>query len=527
MILFRKFKLPRLIYRTKPWKIALMIILPCLLITSVSLSIYFIVDVVDRNTIHKNFNISNISNANKYKNLMCPELTEEDLSNIIVDQFNTNQAFHIDTSKEIKILIDSSSSSSEKGIISFYANFTLTNTTTINDKFTITGFKKQPRPLKLDDNLTILNSPLTNVYPYQLINDNGDFNINSPFYNQFKTYVFNLLLNKPSDLSIDDFFINIQKSSNTNSSVNSWNGDILINYGLNKTKYKYPDFSYSTKINGFKKYELVNLEPDSNGFIDINAPKSYLNIEPKNVNLLTIKQIIVDELIKNDTSIPLRKDDINIEINKVDANNGLIQLKFLQITTFFPVKTYSNVRILGFKELRPSLTNNIIDSHFFQSLTTNEIDTLKLQEIIFNNLTLPQGLKLSSHDIIIKEIIESDNINGIIKLNAAINGYINNPISQTITINNFKIYRPLPMESQYTISREYANLIPSEIENNVLQKIIFSYIPNAPADLIFSDIRIISKEANDQEKTIKIIGNIPKYSEREPYDFSVKFIGFN
>ena len=138
------------------------------------------------------------------------ELTEKDLREILIEQFNTNQAYHIITPKNsIIISIDSSLSSSVKGEITFNANFALSNNTNVNKRFTVSGFKQQLRPDPLAKKVTIDNEILNNVYPSSLAehNDPNILDINNPNYSLLKEYIFNLFPNKPKTLKINDFFI--------------------------------------------------------------------------------------------------------------------------------------------------------------------------------------------------------------------------------------------------------------------------------------------------------------------------------
>ncbi len=531
MILFRKLKLPRLIYRTWPWKIAIFIAVPVLTITSVSLATYFIVDYNNKTKIKTSFNVQKLPVVSELSNKEVSELTEKDLREILIEQFNTNQAYHIITPKNsIIISIDSSLSSSIKGEITFNANFALSNNTNVNKRFTVSGFKQQLRPDPLAKKVTIDNEILNNVYPSSLAehNDPNILDINNPNYSLLKEYIFNLFPNKPKTLKINDFFIESDIAINSDfTPINSWDGSITIKYYLNKNKFKYPEFSYSTTFYGFKKYDLLDLQP-VNGAITINAPISFSSIIASNVSMDTLKDIIVKELIQNDNSIPLKPEDINIELNRYDNKNGIIHLKYLQISTYNPIKNYSNVQITGFKKVVPSLKSWIISNHNFKSLLANEIDSIKLKEIIYNNLIVPSSIKILPTDVIVN-ITNVDVANGIIKLIPNIRGYDSNPfITETnnveVTITNFKVNRPRPLGSEYTVPKEYAVISPSELTDEDLQKIIYSFMVNVPNDLKYSDINITSKNAYDN--SITITGNIPKYIS-SPYNFSVKIIGFN
>ena len=477
MILFRKFKLPRLIFRTWPWKIAMYVAVPLLTLTSISLATYFIIDYNNKTNIKTEFSINNLSNVNSLSQKEVPQLNEDDLRDILIEQFNVNQTYPIATPKNaILISIDSLLTSAVNGTITFNATFSLTNNTNVNQKFTISGFKAQARPNKLANNITIDNDIFANIYPTSLadVNNTSILDTNNQNYSKLKESIFNLLPNKPENLSINDFFIEADSIINSNyDAFNSWNGSIIIRYYLDKTKYKYPEFSYSTTVFGFKKYDLLNLQP-IDGAIKISAPLSYSTAIASNIDNNKIKEIIIDELIQNDTTIPLKPEDINIEINRSDNKNGNIYLKYLQITTYNPIKNYSNVIINGFKKVVPTLKTQIISNHKYQSLLANEIDSIKLKEIVYDNLIIPSSIQILPNDIIV-DVVQIDAINGSLKLIPNIRGYETNPFitgttNGEITITNFKVNRPKPLNSEYTIPNDYAMFKPSELDDEVYKK---------------------------------------------------------
>lgn len=522
MIIFKKHTLPKIVFRTKPWKILLMVLVPSLFVIGLSIGIYFAVKYVDSKKIKDRFNINKLTIYDQYKNREVPSLDENDLRLILVDWFKNHQAYSIITpNDEIVIKINGNNSNAAEGMIKFNALFIISNNHTINQEFCVEGFKKQLRPNFLPSSISIKDTDLSNVFPTDLI-DNNVLNPNSTYYATLKQYLFNALENKPNDLSINDFDIKLQ---NYAYAYNNWDGFIYIQYMLNQDKYKYPNFVGTTKVVNFFKYDLTPLTPDVEGNIIINVSDEYKNQLANNVDDDNIKSIIIKYLIGNN-NIPLIPDDINIDVKNRDNLNGQITLRSIQLNNFNPIKIYSNVIIKGFLIKRPLLKNNLIEQHIYESITAKEVSIYQLQEIIYNNLIIPNGLDLKPFDISIV-INERNNINGIVICQAVIKEYINEPFNETITIKNFKIARPDPLNSTYNAPSSFANLKPSMLSDAILQRMIYSFLVDAPIDLTPEDIAIIQKNPRDDLGEILVVGNIPKYNEREPFNFQIKIINFN
>ena len=192
---------------------------PLLTLTSISLATYFIIDYNNKTNIKTEFSINNLSNVNSLSQKEVPQLNEDDLRDILIEQFNVNQTYPIATPKNaILISIDSLLTSAVNGTITFNATFSLTNNTNVNQKFTISGFKAQARPNKLANNITIDNDIFANIYPTSLadVNNTSILDTNNQNYSKLKESIFNLLPNKPENLSINDFFIEADSIINSN-----------------------------------------------------------------------------------------------------------------------------------------------------------------------------------------------------------------------------------------------------------------------------------------------------------------------
>lgn len=530
MIVFRKNKIPSVLYRKKPFKIAAIIVIPTVLFAGTIIGIYFLVNYINASKIKYEFNVNDVKDGEMYSKIIVPKLDEDTIKQILINQFEENQTEKIISSyDQISIKKNNEESSATDGIVVFHASFTISNQEFISNKFKVFGFKKQPRPLKMPDDLYLSNTPLTTVYPFELTKRNEGLELDktSPQYQNLKFFLYNSLGNKPENFTIDYFNFEIKKTSpNSTPSVDAWEGTMFIQYWLNSEIYNSPYFSFSTRVHGFKKYNLTELTPNESGIIEINAPSSYHEKKPSGISEDEIKQILVNKLIEKDMSIPLRNSDISISINKVDDVNGMISLKYININTYFPPKTYSNIVINGFKSIEITLKNSIISAGDFSNVYANEIRTNQLQELIFQNIEYPADFDISPWDIIIN-VKKVDNINGKIELVPNIKGFIKNPINQIVLIEGFKIARPNPFqEKEYSVPREFSNLKPTDVDDELLKKIVFSLMTNVPSDLKYSDITIDTKNADNELKSISVSGSIPKYAQKDPFNFSITIVGF-
>lgn len=541
MIIFKKNSTPKLVYRTKPWKIALMVFIPITSVTVLGVGIYYIIDIVEKNSIKYCFSVNSLSS--KYSNLEVPDLNDEIVKNILEAQFSANQMHSIDTSKTFDVKIIDGTSSAVNGVVRVSAYFTLTNGTTINNEFEITGFKPQARPGYLPELLSVAGTDLASVFPQELVlaDTPNMFNEALPQYQTLKQFLFDNLPDKPADLLIDDFNIKVQdfaNGENSDSSYSPWGGYFYVNYGLNEEIYKCPTFKRTVRLEGFKKYELAPLVPNADGVIMIKVPSEYKTQNAKNVgeNVDLIKRIIVQYLRSAATdpdTIPLSPNDIKIEINRVDNDNGQIFLRSLQITKYIPTQTYTNLCITGFYYQRPKLSSDRIDvaTSFpeYANFTAKEIDNQKLQDIVKRSLIIPPNLNISSGDIVVN-VTNINNFIGSIQADVSIPKFVVEPFNKRVTFTNFKITRPEPLngvDTPYTVPPQFANFKPSDLQDGSLKRMVFFYMSKSiGGELSANDINIIDKKPNDVEHSIIIKGNIPKYVQRDPYNFEIKVIGF-
>ena len=539
MIIFKKKSTPKVIYRTKPWKIAFMVVTPIAAAAAVGTGIYYIVDNVEKSKIKYNFSVASLSSD--YHNLEVPQLTPDKIKEVLIDQFNANQRYSIDTSKQFNITILSAASSATEGKVVVSAYFFLTNGYPISSEFEISGFKPQPRPDYLPDTLSVSKTSLNTVFPQNLvlINSPMKFNTSDPNYGILKDFLFNSLQNKPIGLTSDQFYINVAdygEKAGTSASYSPWGGYFNVTYSLDGDIYKYPSFQRTVRLEGFKKYELAPLEPNADGVIMIKASSDYATQTAATVgqNKELVKRIVVQYLrsfADDPESIPLSPDDINIEINRVDNDNGRIYLRSLNITKYNPVLSYSNLCIDGFEILRPRLSSNTIDISAFPeyaTFTAKDIDNEKLQAIVDKSLLKPTGLKITPNDIQVN-ISSRNNFIGTIVADVSIPKFTVDPFIQRVTFKNFRIERPEPLNDvsvPYHAPSAFANLKPSDLGDSSIKRIVYTFMKSRPSDLSLNDIQIISKKPNDADHSIIVSGNIPKYEQREPYNFEIKIIGF-
>lgn len=540
MIIFKKKSTPKIIYRTKPWKIAFMVTTPIVCAAALGTGIYYIVQDVQRKQIKFTFSADSLSS--QYETVEVPSLTNDRIKEILIQQFNENQKYKIDTAKPFNVSILPGASSAQEGKVVVSAYFTLTNGDPINSEFEITGFKPQPRPDYLPDSLSVAdNADLANIFPQDLVlvDSPMKFNTALPEYTALKQFLFDALPNKPIGLDINEFNIKVAdygSKVNTSASYSPWGGYFNVAYSLNEDIYRYPAYQKTVRLEGFKKYELAPLEPDADGVIMIRASSEYATQTASVVgqNKELVKRIIVQYLrsfAADPESIPLSPSDINIEINKVDNDNGRIYLRSLNITKYNPVLSYSNLCIEGFEILRPRLSSNTIDITAFPefvTFTAKDISIEQLQTIVLKSLLIPNGLKITSNDIQVI-VREKNNSIGSIAADVSIPKFIVKPFNQRVTFRNFSIQRPEPLngvDMPYLVPSSFANLKPSDLGDSSIKRIIYTYMKSRPSDLSLNDINIISKKPNDAEHSLIVSGNIPKYEQREPYNFTIKIIGF-
>ncbi len=536
MIVKNKHSTPKVVYRKKPWKIACMVIIPCLILGGIGGVTYYGIQETERNRIRYHIVLNSIPACHQYKNMETVNLTNDILKNIIAHSFSYYNKFEVDTSKTFNTKILDATSNASIGMVNVSTFLTLKNGRTINGEFQISGFKPQPRPQVLNNTIDATKTMLAEILPTELVDSSNPqkFDIASKGYKILKQFLFNALPDKPKELTIDEFNIEIQPflSDNPSSSYSSWDGYMYVKYWLNKEQYKYPVFSNIVRVNGFKKYNLVTLTPNAAGEIIINAPATYSNSMASEVgdNNLEVRTIIANYLkSKQPDVIPLGPDDINVNITNIDNNNGQIVIRNLQVNKFNPPLTYTNVFLRGFKIERPILNNSKIQlspSDNYSKLSASDVNYNDLQSIIYKNLIIPRGLKLSPTDLSLSKI-ETNNIDGVVKLHVTIPAYVVQPFDKDVTITSFAIKRPDPIvPTEQKVSSQYADYKPSLLTNDTLKRIVFQIIKNKPSDLQVNDIEITSKTPNDAEGKITVTGYIPKYQSRDPYNFTIDIVGF-
>ncbi len=89
-----------------------MVLVPITSAIVIGVGIYFIVDNVHKSIIKYNFDLNSVKNLpNNVYNEEVPEVTPEQVKEILIAQFDTNQRYGIDTSKTFNVNIIAASNS--------------------------------------------------------------------------------------------------------------------------------------------------------------------------------------------------------------------------------------------------------------------------------------------------------------------------------------------------------------------------------------------------------------------------------
>lgn len=404
---------------------------------------------------------------------------------------------------------------------------------------TFKGFRKVSGQtiIDVDENNTIVTT------------NNSQLNVNDVSITDLKNIIFDHVLNKPDGFNVNNIII-----SDTSISRDSERGEIRVTPSLSlfydDTLYLRNSQDTFTKkeiiIKGFKKvvvrqttlpnselnvkdvgtiapYEAINSESSKEKMkieIMLNSKNLPPNFSTKNIFFTNLENVDLDGKVLVSGYINYFYDE-NLNLTKPSDNKRL---------------EFSNLNLLGFKKISPTVINNLITipNGIVNNISPENVDDAFILNLIRENLNLfirniPNGfdvnqnildLTINHKDPLKGKVFIEYKINKFFEISEGTIQYVDGTkkiSSGLVEINNFKVIKRTSLNSPFQIPEHLRTIIPSTLTDDLVKElIIYPYykdiFSSLPDDFNISNILDVELvDTNNAKGSIKVNLKINKY----------------